>query len=791
MLLSVSVGLPFLVLSASAPMLQAWFGQTGDRSARDPYFLYAASNLGSLLALLSYPLVIESHLTLRQQSWCWAAGYGLLMMLVACCAVQLWRSSPVSIAMEQTALQGRVEEPIAERPNARRRLWWLALSLIPSSLLMGVTTYISTDIAAIPLLWVIPLALYLLTFVLVFARRSLLPLPWMLRAEPYLIVAAAAALASSTLFPIQLLLVGSLQLLTFFVIAMVCHGQLAGDRPARRHLTEFYLWMSLGGVLGGLFNALLAPLIFSGAVEYPLILAIACLLRPRTAASRPTAWAWVRQGALPATVLLVCGGLAWMMCLQAAPMELRYADSAAVKLLVLPAAVAAFFLRRRPLQFGLGVAALLAVSLCCPNEGGHLLHAERSFFGVLRVTEDPLWNTHSLSHGSTTHGSQSLDQNERREPLTYYHRTGPLGQIFRTLQPRRPLAEIGVLGLGTGAIAAYGQAGERITFYEIDPAVEHIARKTQYFTYLADCRAKVEVVMGDARLSLVHGPLRTFDLLVVNVFSSDSVPIHLVTREAIRIYVDRLADHGLLAIHISSRFLNLGPIVGRLAKDAGLAVWICQDLDASAPGKLASDWVVMARRAEDLASLARDPAWRPLDADGGRVWTDDFSNVVGAIQWKSSWNKLLPPTWGFQGDEAESLNAIATILNEQGRFDEAIPYLRKALKIKPDHAVAHNNLGYAVASRGRLDEAIAEYQKALEIKPDYAVAHNNLGGALAGRGQFDEAIAEYQKALEIKPDYVEARTNLGYALAGRAARRGHRRVSKSPGNQARLRDRSQ
>ena len=600
MLLSVSVGLPFLVISASAPMLQAWFGQTGGRSARDPYFLYAASNLGSLLALLGYPFVIEPHLTLKEQSWSWAAGYGLLMMLVGGCAVLLWRSSPLGVAAQRTGIEGPTEEPTAQRPGARRRLRWLALSFVPSSLLLGVTTYISADIAAIPLLWVIPLALYLLTFVLVFARRSILPLSWMLRVEPFLIVAAAGALAWHADLSIQLLLIGSLQLLAFFVIAMVCHGQLAADRPAGAHLTEFYLWMSLGGVLGGLFNALVAPLIFTGAVEYPLMLAAACLLRPRVAASGHGAWARVRQVALPLAALLLCGGLAWIAYRQNAPTGSQHLYFVVPKLaLVLSAAAAILFLRRQPLHFGLGMAALLALGSCYAEQGGRVLYAERSFFGVLRVREALFWkNAHEFYHGSTTHGSQSLDQYERHEPWAYYSRKGPLGQIFRALAPRRPLAEIGVLGLGTGAIAAYGQPGERITFYEIDPAVERIARNPQYFTYLADCRAKVEVILGDARLSLVHGPQRKFDLLVVNAFSSDSVPIHLTTREALRIYLDRLSDHGLLAMHISSRYLNLGPILGRLAKDAGLTARVCWDAgDRIGTRKLTSRWVVMAQAA--------------------------------------------------------------------------------------------------------------------------------------------------------------------------------------------------
>ncbi len=291
--------------------------------------------------------------------------------------------------------------------------------------------------------------------------------------------------------------------------------------------------------------------------------------------------------------------------------------------------VGAFFLRRHRTPFGLGVAALLATSFCYPEKQNHLLHTERSFFGVLRVVHDPQWNSHALMHGSTCHGSQGLNQQERHEPWAYYHRTGPLGQIFAALQPRRPLANIGVLGLGAGTIAAYGQPGERITFYEIDPAVERIARNPQYFTYLADCRAKVEVILGDARLSLIHGPPRKFDLLVLDAFSSDSVPVHLLTREALQIYLQRLADHGLLAIHISSRYLNLRPILGRLAKDARVAARVCAD--GAGPKKFPSQWAVIAERAEDLAKFTADAGWRPLPTDEGRVWSDDFSNVVGAL----------------------------------------------------------------------------------------------------------------------------------------------------------------
>jgi len=714
MLLSVSVGLPFLIVSASAPTLQAWFTQMGSRSARDPYFLYAASNLGSLLALLGYPLVIESHLTLAEQTWWWAAAYGLLMALMVICAVRLWRSAPITSTAAEAVTREEGAGQVPGRPSMRRRLRWLALAFVPSSLLLGVNTYISTDLVAMPLLWVAPLVLYLLTFVLVFARRSRLPLPWMVGVQPYLIVVAAAVLAWHAYTPPLLVSFGLLQLLAFFVTAMVCHGQLAADRPASSHLTEFYLWMSLGGVLGGLFNALLAPLVFSGVLEYPLMMAVACMLRPRPAAKRPRSL--VREIASPGAILLACVAASWATRSEGALAEWRYASVPATKLaLVALAVVAAFLLRHRPMRFGLGVAVLLAVSLWCGKDRLHLLHAERGFFGVLRVLRDPVWNANRLMHGSTKHGVQSVDINERHEPWSYYHRKGPLGQIFQALQPRRPLAEIGVLGLGTGTIAAYGQHGERVTFYEIDPAVERIARNPEYFTYLADCRATVEVILGDARLSLVYGAPRQFDLLVVDVFSSDSVPIHLITREALQIYLQRLAEHGLLAIHITNRYLDLTPILGELAEDAGVVARVREDCDTSELGKDLSTWVVMARRAEDLLPPVKDPDWAPLRLGSGHLWTDDFSNVVGVIKWQFSWEWLKPSTWWGVVPEAAEYNSLGNALVNLGRIDEAIGHYVKALQLQPDLAEVHYNLGNALERQGRVNEAIRHYKMALDL----------------------------------------------------------------------------
>ena len=336
------------------------------------------------------------------------------------------------------------------------------------------------------------------------------------------------------------------------------------------------------------------------------------------------------------------------------------------------------------------------------------------------------------------------------------------------LQNRRPLAEIGVLGLGTGTIAAYGQAGERITFYEIDPLVERIARNPKYFTYLADCPAKVEVIMGDARLSLVHGPPRQFDLLVVDAFSSDYLPVHLITREALQIYLQRLAERGLLVINISSRYFDMAPILGRLAKDAGLAGRVCADLnrpDAVALGRWGSAWERWPGAAKTWGSGSTIPAGRRC-RPRRPLWTDDFSNIVDAIDWHFSWKTLLASLRGGSRTAAAHYNR-GVVLMSRGRTDEAVAQYQRALEIRPDFPEAHNNLGNALPRRGRIDEAIAEYEKALETRPDYADAHNNLGSALVSRGQIDEAITHCRKALEVQPDCFLAHVNLGLALAGR------------------------
>jgi hypothetical protein len=635
LLLLVSVGLPFFIVSTTAPLLQKWFSHSGHAAARDPYFLYGASNLGSMLALVGYPLLVEPYLRLKHQAWAWAGGYALLLGLIALCGATLWRSMNL-LADNGEAAEAEISPPLAP-PTLSRRAWWVLLAFAPSSLLLGVTNYLSTDIASVPLLWVIPLAIYLLTFVLVFARKPLLPHRIMLLIQPFLVI------------PIVMLFfvrseVGSwqfflLHLLAFFCIAMVCHGELMQARPPAAQLTEFYLWMSVGGVLGGIFNALVAPVVFSTVIEYPLIIVLACMLRPDMAPEGPQ---WYRQArhrrwldlALPLGLAALLAGLS--LGFDRVP---DFQKRFALLLVSCLAGVLCYSFREHPRRFALGLGVIILAGIWYPVEAARTLHTERNFFGVLRVKQQEVdgYRVHSLRHGNTLHGAQFFDPARSREPLLYFHRTGPLGGLFAAFGGGGSWREVGIIGLGTGSIASYAQPGQHYTYYEIDPAVEQVARDPRYFTYLADCPAKVDVVLGDARLSLQGAPAGHHDLFILDAFSSDSIPLHLITREALALYLAKLKDTGIMAFHISNRYLDLMPVLGNLAREAGLACLVQEDRKLTEADlkelKLGSIWVVMARQPRYLAPLAASPGWRPLSGNDAAPWTDDFSNILTVFSW--------------------------------------------------------------------------------------------------------------------------------------------------------------
>jgi spermidine synthase len=661
-LLAASIGLPFLVISATAPLLQRWFTGTGHPAARDPYFLYAASNLGSMLALLAYPVLVEPQLPLTGPGWLtqtrlWSLGYLVLAVLIMLCALTVRRD-----ALGATLPPASAVEEAGDPVTVRRRLGWVALAFVPSSLLLGATTYVTTDIAAVPLLWVLPLAVYLLTFILAFG--------WWPAPLHRAVMTVALPVSLLVLFLVLSKLSGRIwviilcHLLMLLVVGLACHGELARDRPSPRYLTEFYLWISAGGVLGGLFNALVAPVVWSSLVEYPLVMVLAAaLLDGRRAATgkgrrRVIADVGLGLGIVALTVLLYSDSLAIRIHfafltrvlppLSQSVMDwLDWLEDLLDSLLAYaPPLILAILLRRRPLAFGAVLAAVLVMAGFVNTRTSDQVRQARSFFGALRIIREPGEKGYAeLRHGTTLHGRQSLDPARRGEPLSYYHRKGPVGQLFAELDARGGALRVAVIGLGAGTVAAYARPGDTFTFYEIDRLVRDISWNGADFTYVSEARARgatLRLELGDARRRLQAvrraRPGERYDLIVVDAFTSDAIPVHLITREALRLYLDSLEPDGLIAFHVSNRYLTLEPVLANLARDAHLGGRLeTDDNSEESGGATQSAWVVLARSPEALGSLRRDKRWtaenRERDARVG-VWTDDFHNLLSVFHWR-------------------------------------------------------------------------------------------------------------------------------------------------------------
>jgi spermidine synthase len=638
--------------------LQRWFADTDHRHAADPYFLYGASNMGSLLALAAYPALLEPTLRLTHQGWLWSIGYLALAVLIYGCITRLQSAQP---AKKSAADAGTP-------PTWPLRLHWVLLAFVPSSLLLGVTTFATTDIAPIPLLWIIPLSLYLLTFIIAFGWHPKWVATWTAIIAPAALLILIFMLIWGRKLP-QYWMTLAVHFLVFFLASLMCHMELVRLRPTGKRSTEFYLWMSFGGMLGGLFNALAAPLIFKDLTEYPLTMILACFLVPSWRRGEESDG---RQKALDFLIPLILFGAMWL--LQQIPSDAEPFQNLVGKLsewtggrVAIPAdnvwalvvlglpALIIYYCVDRPMRFGLGVLAFwLAATIAHHARADYTLRRERSFFGKLDVEREyenydqpDQRKYHRLLHGTTLHGKQQLDPLSN-EPLTYYHRTGPLGQLFREL-PRLRQGDIAAIGLGTGSVAAYGEPGNTITFYEIDPVVRRIAEDPSLFTYLRDSKAgKLNFVMGDARLKLEeHGQPGQYGLIIVDAFSSDAIPIHLLTKEAVELYFSKLRPDGAVAIHVSNRYLSLEPVVARIAKELGVAGVQIGDIDHDLPGKQGSYWVVLARKPEDLKPLldransiaydgqtidVSEQRWQPIDANPtAPLWTDDFSNILSVL----------------------------------------------------------------------------------------------------------------------------------------------------------------
>jgi hypothetical protein len=619
--LTAGVGAPLFLLFSTAPLLQLWFSRTRDKAAGDPYFLYAASNAGSLLALLAYPLVIEPRLSLSTQSALWAAGYAVLIALILLSGLSAARGSDavrVGSWRESTATQD-VGWP--------ERAQWLALSLVPSSLMLSVTTYLSTDVAAVPLLWAIPLAIYLLSFVLAFSNAR--PSSGLRKKA---VVAAVLPLVIVLILGINrpMWLIIPIHLAVLFVFSTALHTQLALHRPSAERLTEFYLWIAAGGVCGGLLNTFVAPLVFTTIAEYPLVLTAGAFLLSWGTASRPPA------GRLdPGWILPLCTGvLTAVLVLLFRRSELSVGGIHAAGAALLFTYVMS---SRHPRVFAATLMLMLVAGYGMSRDPGHVLHAERTFFGVHRVIDLSSTHERRLMHGTTFHGGQLTRAAMREQPAYYYHPAGPIGQVFAALEGPLARQRIGVIGLGAGGLAAYARDGQQWTFYEIDPAVERIARDPSLFTYLERCGADCRVVLGDARLSLERNRGSAYQLLIVDAFSSDAIPVHLITREAFEVYLSHLSHDGVLALQISNRHLDLRPLVSALARDAGLTGRMQHfEPEEGAFAQTPSVWVVASRSQAALGPLASDSRWRVLeDQRPIRLWTDDYSSIPSV--WKLRW----------------------------------------------------------------------------------------------------------------------------------------------------------
>ena len=617
--LALAVGLPFVAISTTAPMLQSWFARTSHGRAPDPYFLYAASNTGSLLALLLYPVLIETTLGIDMQRLLWMAGYGAVAVGVLLSG-GLMLASP---GRDVVAHALRPAPPLAVRVQLR----WIALAFLPSGMMLAVTTYISADVASAPLFWVLPLAIYIATFMLAFGRvRRGIP-RWLTRFQVVALVLAAVMTLVGAAGVVRLGLSLGVALAAFGATAALCHLKLAQERPEVGHLTRYFLLISVGGVLGGVFAGLLAPMLFNGPWEYPILLLAAAAFRPTAVAKSVPAKAPMSGLAIAILALM---GLAMVWAgTPYAPASVR--PMGHTLWIVLPA-LASLLVFRPGRSFAVGIAGLLFLAVLSRLESAEV--NARDFFGTDRVVVMADDDTTVLEHGTTKHGFQGNRPGEATTPLGYYHRAGPFGRLMGVMDRRMPAdADVDVLGLGTGGLACYARPQERWEFREIDPEVIRLALDDRYFHFLAQCGNHPSVVLGDARITLEAEPARRYDLIILDVFTSDSVPVHLLTQEALAAYFSHLKPGGVVAFHVTNRYLNLVPVAARLAAAEGATArhLVVDGVQPVSTRAMRSEVMVLAPAGGNLDDFAADGWDRP--APGPKLWTDDKSDIYSVVRW--------------------------------------------------------------------------------------------------------------------------------------------------------------
>ncbi|MFP5341769.1 MAG: hypothetical protein ACLGIJ_02415 [Candidatus Limnocylindria bacterium] len=636
-ILAIVIGLPALVLTTTTPLVSGWFEVARSREQADPYWLYALSNGGSLLALLAYPLLIEPRLGLADQRGLWALGYGLFVILLAAAATRvlpLLRERVTAPSADVLPISPAAPDAADQRPITwARRARWILLAAVPSGLLSAVTTFVATDLVSAPLLWVIPLAIYLVSFIIAFSPRGGTAIRLATLAAPAMITLLWVPYGSAGGWPVLAIVL--MEFVAFGVVATALHGRLALDRPEPAHLTEFYLLLSAGGALASAFVALLAPLVFPGVWEYPILLvaglvALALVVSPPAVVRRPDRrldfspfLAGVRARFGPYLVAGVLLSLALVL-------TGALATEAAIRWLLVGGLI--LLVGARPWFLAVATAFVLVLATFVLQPAVDF--RARSFFGVTEVVPSPDGDVTLLMQGTTVHGSQATDPAGKGRAQGYYAAVGPVGDLFELLAVRSSGAPtaVGAVGLGAGAVAAYVDDAMAMTFFEIDPIVIDVASDPRYFTYLSDAPRRPTIVVGDARLSLVDIPDRSYDLVLMDAFSSDTPPIHLLTVEAIADQIRVTADGGVLAFHVSNRYYDLAPPIAAAVEAAGWTILekSHQPGEVREPGETPSRWLAASADPDAIAAL-RATGWRPTPA-ADRPFTDDYADLLRYLE---------------------------------------------------------------------------------------------------------------------------------------------------------------
>ncbi|WP_114011252.1 fused MFS/spermidine synthase [Cohaesibacter intestini] len=624
-LFALSVGVPFFAVSANAPLLQAWFSRTDHPHAADPYFLYGSSNIGSFASLFLYIILIEPSFSLTDQGVLWMYGFGILSVMIASCGLLVIngkkRSSP-----SETEFANPKNVDVAKTDV----IWWIVLAALPSGLLVSVTAHISVDIASAPFLWVIPLALFLSTFVFVFRQEPLVSYKTLSRYLPFIITAIIVSSFLPAALPVWFSLI--LHLSAFFFIALYCHLLLFQKRPDARHLTAFYLWMSFGGFLGGCFTSLLAPAVFNWVAEYPLFLLAVLVLSLSMRLENKNE---LKVSALVS--LIFCLGFLGLTSTGLIPAFQSYGTNVVFAIL---AFVVASVLQIKSIPLAVIFLSLGATATFFNHQFKVESSFDRSFFGVVKVQQSEEGPFRLMMHGTTVHGAMSTkpeDLKHKPVPLTYYHSSEGMAQSLGAMQARRggSIEHGAIIGLGTGSMLCHTKPDEKWTTFEIDSLVVKIAKNPDKFRFVSDCAPNSEIIIGDARLTLADMPDGELDYLLVDAFSSDSIPVHLMTQEAIRLYFRKLKPDGILTMHISNQNMNLEEAVAATAKSEGLAAVFnpatTTKLIASHPHIHPSAVIVLARDEAHFGKLLDSDRWIKPQAGDMRPWTDDYSDVLSAV----------------------------------------------------------------------------------------------------------------------------------------------------------------